>query len=48
MKYDCLACHKQVTATKNNRYRTHTDGTGEPCEMSSVEIPEHVLAEADG
>ena len=44
VKYDCTGCKKQVTATKNNRYRTHTDGTGEPCEMSSVEIPEHVLA----
>ena len=32
-----------MTATKNNRYRTHTDGAGEPCEMSSVEIPAHVL-----
>lgn len=43
-KYDCVACRKQVTATKNNRYRSHTDGTGDACEMSSVEIPEHVLA----
>lgn len=48
MKYDCLACHKQVTATKNNRYRTHTDGNGERCENSSVEIPEHLLAQPVG
>lgn len=43
-KYDCVACRKQVTATKSNRYRSHSDGDGEPCEMSSAEIPEHVLA----
>jgi hypothetical protein len=42
-KFSCLACGKDVTATKNNRYRTHTDG-GEPCEHSSTEIPAHVLA----
>lgn len=48
MKYDCLACHKQITATKNNRYRTHTDGNGERCENSSVEIPEHLLAQPVG
>lgn len=47
-KYDCVACRKQVTATKNNRYRSHTDGTGDPCEMSSAEIPEHVLAQPVG
>lgn len=43
-KYLCLACKKPVTATKNLRYRTHTDGGGERCEQSSVEIPDHVLA----
>ncbi len=48
MKYDCLACHKQIRATKNNRYRTHTDGNGERCENSSVEIPEHLLAQPVG
>lgn len=48
LKYDCLACKKQVTATKNNRYRSHTDGTGEPCENSSVEIPEYLLAQPVG
>lgn len=47
-KYDCHACKKQVTATKNNRYRTHTDGDGEPCPNSSTEIPEHVLAQPVG
>ena len=50
MKYDCVneTCRKQVTATKNDRYRTHTDGTGERCEMSSEPIPEHVLAQPVG
>lgn len=47
-KYDCHACKKQVTATKNNRYRSHSGGDGEPCEMSSAEIPEHVLAHPVG
>ena len=45
MKYDCVECKKQVTATKNNRYRTHTDGSGERCGMSSVEVPAHILAQ---
>lgn len=45
MKYDCLACHKQVTATKNDRYRTHTDGDGNRCGNSSEPIPEHLLAQ---
>lgn len=48
LKYDCLACRKQVTATKNQRYRSHTDGSGESCENSSVEIPEHILANPVG
>lgn len=47
-KYDCHACKKQVTATKNNRYRSHSGGDGEPCEMSSEPIPEHVLAQPVG
>ncbi len=47
-KYDCPACKKQVTATKNNRYWSHSDGDGEPCGMSSVEIPEHILAQPVG
>lgn len=50
MKYDCVneTCRKQVTATKNGRYRTHTDGAGNPCELSATEIPEHVLAQPVG
>ena len=48
VKYDCLACHKQVTATKNDRYRTHTDGDGNRCENSSTDIPEHLLAQPVG
>lgn len=43
-KWPCVACRKDVTATKNGRYRSHSDGNGEPCEQSSTEIPEHVLA----
>ncbi|HKZ21191.1 MAG TPA: PD-(D/E)XK nuclease family protein [Acidimicrobiia bacterium] len=39
-KFLCRACSKEVTATKNRRYRSHTTGDGSPCEMSSVEIPE--------
>jgi hypothetical protein len=41
-QYPCQ-CRKNVSKTKNDRYRTHTDGAGEPCEMSSVEIPKHIL-----
>jgi hypothetical protein len=48
VKYDCHACKKQVTATKNNRYRSHTDGDGNPCEQASMPIPEHVLAQPVG
>lgn len=49
-KYTCVnaKCRKQVTATKNDRYRSHTDGSGELCEMASAEIPEHVLAQPAG
>ena len=47
-KYDCHACRKQVTATKNLRYRSHTDGSGNPCEQASEPIPEHVLANPVG
>lgn len=47
-KYDCPACKKQVTGTKNDRYRSHSGGDGEPCEMSSEPIPEHVLAQPVG
>lgn len=48
LKYDCVACKKQVTGTKNDRYRSHADGSGDPCEMSSAEIPEHLLAQPVG
>lgn len=47
-KYDCHACKKQVTGTKNNRYRAHSGGDGEPCENSSGPIPEHLLAQPVG
>lgn len=47
-KFPCVACRKEVTKTKNDRYRSHSDGDGEPCEMSSVQIPEHVLAQPTG
>lgn len=49
-KYDCVdeKCRKQVTATKNQRYRTHTNADGDPCRMSSEPIPEHVLAQPVG
>jgi hypothetical protein len=49
-KYTCVnaKCRKQVTATKNDRYRSHTDGSGELCEMASAPIPEHVLAQPAG
>ena len=45
--YLCPECSKVVTATKNNRYRTHKTGTdGDTCTMSSVEIPGHLLEQA--
>lgn len=43
-RFPCVECRKDVARTKNDRYRTHTTGDGEPCEMSSAPIPEHVLA----
>ncbi len=43
-RYLCTECKKSVTKTKNDRYRTHTGGDGEPCPMSSDKIPDHVLA----
>lgn len=48
LKYDCVSCRKQVTATKNNRYRSHSNGDGDPCEMGAVEIPDFVLANPVG
>lgn len=44
VKYLCTGCKKSVTATKSDRYRTHTH-EGERCDMSSEPIPEHVLAQ---
>lgn len=44
-KFLCTGCKKSVAKTKNDRYRTHTDGEGERCDMSSEEIPEHILAQ---
>ena len=44
-KYPCVECRKDIAATKNDRYRSHSDGDGEPCGRSSAPIPEHVLAE---
>lgn len=44
-KYLCRMCSKTPTATKNNRYRTHTDGDGEPCPNSSEVIPEDLLVQ---
>lgn len=41
--YLCRDCSKIVTATKNDRYRTHHRGDGERCEASSVEIPPDLL-----
>lgn len=46
-KYVCTACGKLVTATKNQRYRTHTDGSGENCRMSSEPIPPRELEAGD-
>jgi len=44
-KYDCWDCKKQVAGTKNDRYRSHSGGDGEPCAQSSEPIPEHILAQ---
>jgi hypothetical protein len=44
--YVCTACSKVVSATKNNRYRSHKAESGDACEMSSVEIPNHLLEQA--
>jgi hypothetical protein len=45
-KYLCRVCSKPVTATRNHRYRSHTDGSGETCEMSSEPIPEGTPVES--
>jgi hypothetical protein len=41
--YLCRDCSKVITATRNNRYRTHKDRYGEPCKASSAEIPADLL-----
>lgn len=46
-KFLCVSCRKPVTSTKNHRFRTHTDGSGERCEASSTEIPLHVQAQPE-
>jgi hypothetical protein len=43
VRYPCPDCRKNITPTKNDRYRSHTDGEGEPCPMSSDAIPAHIL-----
>ena len=42
-RYLCRVCLKTITATKNDRYRSHTGGDGEPCPSSSCGIPEDLL-----
>src|SRR3546814_10175318 len=43
-RYLCRDCSKPVTATTRGRYRTHTDGNGDPCaEGSGREIPEDLI-----
>lgn len=39
-RYRCVECSKLVTATRNQRYRSHTDSSGNPCAMSSDQIPQ--------
>lgn len=46
-RYLCRACSKPVTATKNHRYRSHADGNGDPCGMSSEPIPEGLEPESE-
>lgn len=41
--YLCRDCSKVISATKNNRYRTHMDKDGERCEASSADIPPDLL-----
>lgn len=48
-KYLCRLCRKSVTATKNDRYRTHyRDEEGNPrCDNSAEPIPEDLLVQPD-
>lgn len=41
--YLCRLCSKTLTATKNLRYRSHSDGKGEACPNSSEPIPADLL-----
>lgn len=43
-RYPCVHCRKDVAATKGDKYRSHKKGDGAPCGLSSVKIPEHILA----
>jgi len=43
--YLCRVCSKVISATKNNRYRTHINSRGEKCRMGSEPIPEDLLAQ---
>lgn len=43
-QFACVKCRKNVGKTMNDRYRSHTTPEGGPCELSSTDIPPHVLA----
>jgi len=43
-RYPCVTCRKDVAKTKNDHYRSHSGGDGEPCPSAATPIPEHVLA----
>jgi len=43
-RYPCVTCRKDVAKTKNDHYRSHSGGDGEPCPSAATSIPEHVLA----
>lgn len=46
-RYLCRKCSKVITATKNRRYRTHTNKDGDPCGNSSDVIPADLSPEND-
>lgn len=46
-RFLCRKCSKVITATKNRRYRTHTDKDGDPCVNSSEVIPADLSPEPD-
>lgn len=43
-RYPCVTCRKDVAKIKNDHYRSHSGGDGEPCPSAATPIPEHVLA----